>query len=215
MLDAAMKDILRAAATSDSEIDAITAKPYMYAAIRQRINSEGRPFRTPTRRPLINFAYSSLVLVAVTAAIALLSVDSGQHDQPVAAVVGDEVLTSEPLPASVPDGFVIQPVKASAGDARRNKQSSPKRGVRKEKRRTERKLKLIETPQLPDTFYALDYNGVAVESLNGGRVVRVSVPRSSLFALGVNVPLENESAAVQADLMFGPDGVARAIRLVD
>jgi hypothetical protein len=33
--------------------------------------------------------------------------------------------------------------------------------------------------------------------------------------MGVNVPLENESASVQADVVVGSDGTARAIRLVD
>ena len=64
-------------------------------------------------------------------------------------------------------------------------------------------------------FYPVTYTGDGGESAKGGRVVRVDVPRSTLFAMGMNVPLENESPTVKADLLIGPDGVTRAIRLVD
>lgn len=63
-------------------------------------------------------------------------------------------------------------------------------------------------------FYPVTYVGDG-ESTRGGRVVRVDLPRSSLFAMGVNVPLENESPTVKADLLIGPDGVTRAIRFVE
>ena len=49
---------------------------------------------------------------------------------------------------------------------------------------------------------------------SGGRIIRVDMQRSSLFALGVNVPLENGPDAIKADLLIGPDGMTRAIRVV-
>lgn len=64
-------------------------------------------------------------------------------------------------------------------------------------------------------FYPVTYTGDNGESARGGRVIRVDVSRSTLFAMGVNVPLENESETVKADLLVGPDGVTRAIRLVE
>ena len=60
-------------------------------------------------------------------------------------------------------------------------------------------------------FYPIAGDGDAVA---GGHIVRVEMPRSRLFALGVNVPLENDSETVKADLLVGPDGVTRAIRLL-
>ena len=59
------------------------------------------------------------------------------------------------------------------------------------------------------------YTGDNGESARGGRVIRVEVSRATLFAMGINVPLENESPTVKADLLVGPDGVTRAIRLVE
>jgi hypothetical protein len=46
-------------------------------------------------------------------------------------------------------------------------------------------------------------------------VIRVDVPRSTLFAMGFPVSLENESPTVKADLLIGPDGATRAVRLVE
>jgi len=63
-------------------------------------------------------------------------------------------------------------------------------------------------------FYALSYAGDPSETERGGRIVRVDIPRSTLFAMGVDVPLENESETVKADLLIGSDGVTRAIRVV-
>ena len=43
--------------------------------------------------------------------------------------------------------------------------------------------------------------------------MRVEMSRASLFAMGINIPLENGAEVVKADLLVGPDGVARAVRL--
>jgi hypothetical protein len=68
--------------------------------------------------------------------------------------------------------------------------------------------------QQPDLeFYPLTFAGDPVETTSGGRVLQVELSRSSLFAMGFNVPIENGAEFVKADLLVGPDGVARAIRL--
>jgi hypothetical protein len=46
-------------------------------------------------------------------------------------------------------------------------------------------------------------------------VVRVEVPRSAMIALGLEVSPERSSELVAADVMLGPDGLARAVRFLD
>jgi hypothetical protein len=46
-------------------------------------------------------------------------------------------------------------------------------------------------------------------------LVRVEVPRSAMIALGYDVKPEEASASVQADVMLGNDGLARAVRFID
>ena len=72
----------------------------------------------------------------------------------------------------------------------------------------------MSEPEEPE-FYPVTYTGDNGELARGGRVIRVDVSRATLFAMGINVPLENESPTVKADLIVGPDGVTRAIRLVE
>jgi hypothetical protein len=68
--------------------------------------------------------------------------------------------------------------------------------------------------QQPIEFYALA-DMSSNESIAGGRVVRVDLPRASLVALGVNVPLDGDKQLIKADIVVGPDGVPRAIRVVE
>ena len=46
-------------------------------------------------------------------------------------------------------------------------------------------------------------------------LVRVEVPRSSMIALGFEVSAERAAEPVQADVMLGADGTARAVRFLD
>src|SRR5262249_29530762 len=50
--------------------------------------------------------------------------------------------------------------------------------------------------------------------LDGGRLVRVKLPRSALGVFGLPVDEERAPERVQADVMLSNDGVLRAIRFV-
>ena len=64
-------------------------------------------------------------------------------------------------------------------------------------------------------FQSLTYAGDVDTLREAGQIVRVELPRSSLFAMGVDVPVENEkNNKIKADLLIGEDGVMRAVRLV-
>lgn len=78
----------------------------------------------------------------------------------------------------------------------------------------QRKLQPKQT-ETAGEFYALAFTGNPVETGEEFKIVRAELSRSSLFALGVNLPIENESEKIKTDLLVGTDGVARAIRLVN
>ena len=46
-------------------------------------------------------------------------------------------------------------------------------------------------------------------------LVRVELPRSSMISLGFAVSEEREAETVEADVMLGADGVARAVRFLE
>jgi len=87
----------------------------------------------------------------------------------------------------------------------------------------------VEAVQLADAAALLDpaYEGFAddsgfiplpnAESTAGEdlNMVRVEVPRSAMIALGYTVSAERAAELVEAEVILGPDGLARAVRFAD
>ncbi len=63
-------------------------------------------------------------------------------------------------------------------------------------------------------FYSLPFAGILEHSKEELQMLRVELPRSSLVALGLKPPLENEKGIIKTDLLVSSDGITRAIRLV-
>jgi hypothetical protein len=64
------------------------------------------------------------------------------------------------------------------------------------------------------SFYPLP-EAEALPAVENAMVVRVQLPVSSLQLMGVPVSDEGGDASVQADLLLGQDGLARAVRLAE
>lgn len=62
------------------------------------------------------------------------------------------------------------------------------------------------------SFYPLP-EAEALPAVENAMVVRVQLPVSSLQLMGVPVSEERADASIQADLLLGQDGLARAVRL--
>jgi hypothetical protein len=62
-------------------------------------------------------------------------------------------------------------------------------------------------------FYSLVEEG-QLAPLESGKIVRVEVPVSALITLGLPITAESMDRTVQADLLVGQDGLARAIRFL-
>lgn len=63
-------------------------------------------------------------------------------------------------------------------------------------------------------FIALP-NAEQVSENDDVNVVRMEVPRTAMLAVGLPVNLERASEMIEADVMVGSDGMARAVRFVD
>ena len=84
-----------------------------------------------------------------------------------------------------------------------------------QQRRTPRRHQVLDnradeivTDFLPLTFTA---DSTAPES---GHLVRVTIPRSALVAMGLPMNAERAGELVRADVFIGDDGLARAIRFI-
>jgi hypothetical protein len=62
-------------------------------------------------------------------------------------------------------------------------------------------------------FIPLSYGGVQ-KPMESGEVIRLQMPRSALIAFGLPVSVEHADAPVNAELLLGEDGMARAIRFI-
>lgn len=67
--------------------------------------------------------------------------------------------------------------------------------------------------EITTDFIPLTHRGSLAE-LEGGQVLRVELPRSSLASFGLPVNLERAGERIKADVVVGNDGMARAIRFV-
>ena len=69
------------------------------------------------------------------------------------------------------------------------------------------------TKEIATDFIPLSYMSAA-SLQEGGQIVRVQLPRSALANFGLPVNMERYNEKVKADVLYGVDGMARAIRFV-
>ena len=198
-----------------AEIDDIVTKPDLFLLVREHIAADRTAAiaelrrTSPFRRYLVASSAMGLTAAAVTGAIIL--------SKPEKAIKAPVQVVSSKVPDAVPE--VVRPEdppqpntgKLSAGRTTKDE-------IRVEKTIL-RRSEPVARPQRyaePDTkFLPVSYTGDPDETSAGGQVIRVEMKRSSLFAIGVDIPLENGDATVKADLLVSRDGVTRAIRVVD
>ncbi|HVF30290.1 MAG TPA: hypothetical protein VNA22_04935 [Pyrinomonadaceae bacterium] len=213
-LDEIGKVVVKAAAIPNRDIEKIVAGPELFESIRRRI-AAGTETPTPRRSRLVIPGVATFASVALLAVIGLAFFKSGNvkpvQQQPVSSVSKPEV----PRPVDVPKYSesdrvaYLTPVPQHASVKSDRYSSRPAQRVPREKHPVAHRARYV------DDFYAVSYAGDPHETERGSRIVRVDIPRSTLFAMGINVPLENESATVKADLLVGSDGVTRGIRVVE
>jgi hypothetical protein len=210
-LDQIGGELLKASVLKDEEIEKIVAAPHLFDSIKATIRLEQKAVR-----PVWGWQKSA----AVFAAVAVFAIGAfwlinfaKQYYVPSEAVLNVQNQV-EPVIAPQPSQIIQPPiehyetqhsssVKTVVRNDYRNKPST--HAVKKESRSG----RIEEVSE----FYAVTYTGDADES-DDDQIVRVELPRSSLFAMGINVPVENEVVKVKADLLIGSDGVMKAVRLV-
>ena len=69
------------------------------------------------------------------------------------------------------------------------------------------------TKEIATDFIPLSYMS-ATSLQEGGQIVRVQLPRSALAKFGLPVNMDRYNEKVKADVLYGVDGMARAIRFV-
>ena len=71
-----------------------------------------------------------------------------------------------------------------------------------------------DTGEVATQYFALEQD-TDLSALEGAPVVRMKLPRTALTAFGLPMNPERAEEPVQADVVLGPDGFARAVRFVN
>jgi hypothetical protein len=218
--DSLAAGLLKAAALRDDEIENIASGEGLFLSVRTRIIADNisRVESTGT----ITFFQRSAILTAAAAVI-------------VAAVFGTMLLARRPQPKSVVSSRPSAPdvqnpavhfkvadppsdtVTVVDPEVRQPVQHMVDKAMDYRPVVQERRVPIRPQPQIEEQprFYALAGLRQSDVAVDGSRIIRVELPRASLVALGVNIPLDSDKQLIKTDLLVGPDGVPRAIRLVE
>src|SRR5258706_2012214 len=211
-LDMIGRKLVERGSRRSGDVENIISAPDLFAAVKKRIAvTEASPFALPFfRRNATAFAGVALILVVV-----VIGATSLLRSEKTFVAVNDiqvpDAIPENARPEVPPNPFVG---KLSAGRAF-VKETQKETGVTKAVlKKTVRKRQTNTNHEPAGDFYALSTGYDQDETAGGGRIIRVDMPRSSLFALGVNIPLENDAEIVKADLLIGSEGMTHAIRVV-
>jgi hypothetical protein len=179
-------------------------------------------FPAPAARRFRQWAVAAALLVSAALPAALLWRHNPATTAPVAITPAEKVetpaapdTTGKPAPV-VATAPAIRRVAAVKPPIVKVRHSSPPRLVAQTRRGRGFPPEREAAPAANETykgFIALTYNHS--DASEGGLVVRVNVPRSTLTAMGLPANAGgNGSEQVKADLLVGDDGVAKAVRFV-
>ena len=76
-------------------------------------------------------------------------------------------------------------------------------------------LAMLQPQADSDGFIPLPNASAVAADEDEVNLVRVEMPRSAMIALGLNVSADRAEELVQADVMLGSNGLARAVRFLD
>lgn len=229
-LDRIAKDLLKDFALDDETLEEIAASPKLWWSVRNRIEAE------KTRREkswLAAFSwqipvFGALAIVICFGLTVLFLSSNNNVDQPIAkenpiqnpaeekAETPQDLAIGSPNDNSnlsqksnpVPEKVSVKNAAPKAKLAARNqmRETSAKQPARSSKKPGLRNT----TEEIKTDFIALSY-GSTTES---GQIVKVKVPRSLMASLGVATNIEKNTELVNAEVIVGDDGLARAIRFV-
>ena len=222
-LDRLAAELLRASLIRADELDSIANAGGLFASVRSRVIADSVSRKQPRgeftffQRTAIITAAAAVIVVAVfgammfakrptsktTVRLSIPPQQAGPEQKPF-------VLGSKDQPQPELEDVDIAPVQNRIPHVERAMDYRP---IEPEPRTPARAAPQSREPA-PE-FYALAGLRSSEETINGGRIIRVELPRASLVALGVNVPLDSDKQLIKTDLLVGPDGVPRAIRLVE
>ncbi len=231
-LDLIERKLLKASRISSEELREIVSAPQLFDRINARIKTEQAAQRSKNaagqqtifpvwRWQKAGLAFGGLlVFLAVGASLIFFtrpdfstaqfieSVAAPEVQKPIASVETLEPEISESRNEENPVG------KRNVAQKLAFKNNASKTGNRTAGINSAKRSPRLLRTEPEEIFYPLAFAENLEEAKEDGQVIRVELSRSSLLALGINPPMDDETLKIKTDLLIGSDGVARGIRFV-
>jgi hypothetical protein len=178
------------------ETRGVEAPKHVEAALRSAFRTQSR---TPQRPVWMPWALGAAAAVAV-----LIGAGVWKFDQPVPAMPPVRVAAAAPpalVQAAPAPARIVPPVAA--------KRVKPTPRPRVEPVKPEASA----ATEVATDFMPLE-DSVSLPPLESGHILRVQMPRSNMMRFGFPVNPDRMMEPVKADVVFGQDGIARAVRFV-
>jgi hypothetical protein len=222
-IERAAQKLFEATRVSEGELEKIVTAPHLFDSIKRKIKTETprktRKFFAVWNLQTASAAFAVLLVALAAAAVIFSKINTAPLT--VEAVKPVKIETPKVEQIEIPTTEPEITKTETKAPAVKNPVNAEKTDFKTETKLPARETKTVQ-PRASENhkqdakavFYPLaagnwEANG---EDL---RIVRAELSRSELFALGVNLPVENESARIKTDLLVGTDGVARAFRFVE
>lgn len=230
-LDRIAKNLLQNFSPDDEILDEIADSPKLWWNVRNNIEQEKarreRNWFFGLRWQLAAFGALGIILFAGIGGV-FLNLNSNETVAEVKEIEVQRIEKSAPKIVEEPKSFEKSetvenksPLKSIAKTEKVesvSKKELPKNIIQTKSSTNETKIKSSKTEvsknevktETKTDFIKLSYSSAA----DSGQIVRVKVPSSMMVSLGVTTESEQQSNLVNAEVVIGDDGMARAIRFI-
>ncbi|MCD9189084.1 MAG: hypothetical protein LUM44_21890 [Pyrinomonadaceae bacterium] len=226
--DRIAKNLLQNFSPDDEMLDEIADSPKLWWNVRNSIEQEKmrreRNWFFGLRWQFAAFGALGIILFAGIGGV-FLNFNSNETIAGVKEIEAQKIEKNAPTVAeetefseTAENESPLKPVAKTEKAKSISKKSLPKNTIQTKSSASEVKIKQPKAETVKDEvktetktdFIALSYSSAT----DSGQIVRVKVPSSMMVSLGVTTESEQQSNLVNAEVVIGDDGMARAIRFI-
>lgn len=155
-------------------------------------------------------------IAAAAAALLIIAGGAGIRWQRTVSLPPNDLTIKEPQPRDNVLTSPNPPVIVRRSELEKSGKPSQRRLISHRKKSAESLAKAstadISNREIATAFFPVNYGGANLDE--GGRVVRVDLPRSALAHFGLPINMVRANERIKADVLLGVDGLPHAIRFV-
>jgi hypothetical protein len=151
-------------------------------------------------------------IAAAAAALLIIAGGASIRWQRSASLPPNDVTMTKPQPLASPN----PPLIVRRNEPEKSEEPSRRHTISHRNKRAESSAKDStandSNREIATAFFPMNYGGANLDE--GGRVVRVDLPRSALAHFGLPINMDRANERIKADVLLGVDGLPHAIRFV-